>query len=166
MKDIYKNPTLYYILVPAIIAMWPLLIWGVYLPGANNSLNKELKDYKDAGVLMEEILRLDPDRLALIDVKLDTEEFDYARAVQQVATVCGIPSANYKLSSGIIITTSGKRSQSANVALKEVGMEKFARFLSTIQLRWENLQCDRVKLTKKKGLPDAWDADLVFKYFY
>ncbi len=166
MKDIYKNPALYYILVPAIVALWPLLIWGVFLPGANRSLNKELEDYKDAKSIMEEILRLDPDRLELVESKVDAEEFDYARSVQQVATVCGIPSANYKLSSGIIITSEGQKSQNANVALREVDLERFAKFLSTIQLRWVSLQCNRLKLTKKKGLPDAWDADLEFKYYY
>ena len=64
------------------------------------------------------------------------------------------------------MVTSGKKSQTANVALKEVGLEKFAKFLSTIQLRWESLQCERIKLTKKKGLPDTWDIDLVLKYYY
>ena len=166
MKDIYKNPTFYYITIPIIVALWPLIIWGVSLPGANRSLDKELKDYEKAGALMEEILKLDPDRLALADVRVDAEEFDYARAIQQVATICRIPSANYKLSSGIIMVTSGKKSQTANVALKEVGLEKFAKFLSTIQLRWESLQCERIKLTKKKGLPDTWDIDLVLKYYY
>jgi len=166
MKDIYKNPTFYYITIPIIVALWPLIIWGVSLPGANQSLDKELEDYEEAGALMEKILKLDPDRLALADVRVNAEEFDYARAIQQVATICRIPSANYKLSSSIIMVTSGKKSQNANVALKDVDLEKFARFLSTIQLRWENLQCERIKLTKKKGLPDTWDIDLVLKYYY
>jgi hypothetical protein len=52
------------------------------------------------------------------------------------------------------------------VVLKEVDITKFAKFLSTIQLRWANLQCVKVKLTKKKGLRDTWDVDLDFKYFY
>lgn len=166
MKDIYKNPTLYYVIVPTIVALWPLIIWGVSLPSANRSLDKELKDYEDGRVLMEEILKLDPDRLALADVRVDAEEFEYARAIQQIATICRIPSANYKLSSGIIMVTSGQKSQTANVALKEVDLEKFAKFLSMIQLRWESLKCERIKLTKKKGLPDTWDVDLVFKYYY
>ena len=32
MKDVYKNPILYYILVPVVVALWPLLVWSVYLP--------------------------------------------------------------------------------------------------------------------------------------
>jgi len=166
MKDIYRNPTLYYILVPAIFALWPLLIWGVSLPKANRSLDKELKDYKDAGVIIDEILKLDPDRLELVDPKIDADEFDYARAVQQAANLCGIPSANYKLSSGIVLTSDKQKSQSANIALRQVDLEKFAKFISTIQLRWANLRCNSLKLTKKKGLPDAWDVDIEFKYYY
>ncbi len=34
IKEIYKNPMFYYILVPALAAFWPVIIWGVYLPGA------------------------------------------------------------------------------------------------------------------------------------
>ena len=86
MKDIYKNPTFYYIVVPIIVALWPLIIWGVSLPDANQSLDKELKDYEKAGALMAEILKLDPDRLALADVRVDAEEFDYARAIQQITS--------------------------------------------------------------------------------
>jgi len=166
MKDIYKNPTLYYIIVPAIIALWPLLIWGVSIPRANSSLNEELKNYITANDIMEEILRIDPERVALANSKMDADEFDYARAIQQAANLCGIPSTSYKLSSGIIITSDRQKSQSANVVLKQVDMGKFSEFLSSIQLRWENLQCNRIKLTKKKGLPDAWDVDLEFRYYY
>lgn len=166
IKDIYKNPTSYYILIPAVVALWPLLIWGASLPAANDRLDKELNDYKKAKAIMEEILELDPDRLQLADSKANIDEFDYARAVQQVANLCSITSANYRLNSGILITSGGQKSQSANIALKQVDIEKVAKFLSTIQLRWANLQCNRIKLTKKKGLPDAWDADLEFKYYY
>ena len=65
------------------------------------------------------------------------------------------------------MTADGKpKSQSANVTLKQVDLAKFAGFLSTIQLRWSNLQCSKLKLTTKKGLTDTWDIDLEFKYYY
>ena len=116
---------------------------------------------------MGEILALDPDRLEFADSQNAAAEFDYASAIEKIANLCGIPPTNYKLSSGIIITSSsGQKSQSAKVGLKQVDITKFAKFLSTIQLRWANLQCIQVKLTKKKGLPDTWDVDLEFKYYY
>lgn len=166
MKDIYKNPTLYYILVPAIVALWPLLVWGIYLPGAENDYKDERAQYKKAEQIMMEILKSDPDRLKLADSNNDANEFDYASAVERVASLCGIPSTDYKLSSGIMITSREQKSQSANVVLKDVDVARFARFLSKIQLRWAKLQCNRVKLTKKKGLRDKWDVDLEFKYYY
>lgn len=168
MKEIYKNPTLYYILVPVIVALWPLLIWGVYLPAAADNWQVERTQYNEAQSIMADILALDPDRLEFADSNNATAEFDYAIAVEKVASLCKIPSTNYKLSSRPIINPGGQKSQSqsAKVGLKQVDITRFAKFLSTIQLRWANLQCTRVKLTKKKGLPDTWDVDLDFKYYY
>jgi hypothetical protein len=52
--------------------------------------------------------------------------------------------------------------------MRQVDIAKFAKFLSMIQLRWGNLQCERVKLTKKEGLTDkdVWDVDMEFKYYF
>jgi hypothetical protein len=166
MKEIYKNPALYYILVPIIVALWPLLIWGVYLPSARRSWQVEKSQYDQAQGIIKEILAIDPDRLNFADSQNTAAEFDYASALEKTAGLCGIPPTSYKLNSGIIITSSGQKSQSAKVSLKQVDITKFAKFLSTIQLRWANLQTVQVKLTKKKGLPDAWDVDIEFKYYY
>ena len=167
MKDIYKNPTLYYILVPIMVALWPLLVWGVYLPNAKSSLKDEKAEYGEAQTKMLEILLLDPDRLEFSDTNRAPAEFAYVSAVAKVAGSCGIPSANYKVSSGPVITRQGKKSQTATVSLKDVDIVKFAKFLSTIQRRWADLQCEKLKkLKKKEGFPDRWDVDLEFKYNY
>jgi len=166
MKDIYKNPTLYYVLVPVAAALWPLLVWGVYLPGAKHKWQAEEKQYNKAQDVIAEILAIDPDRLDFADSQDTSAEFDYANAVEKVADLCGIPSTSYKLSSGIILTSGGQKSQSADVSLKQVKITKFAEFLSTLQLRWAGLQCSGVKLTKIKGMPDSWNVDLDFKYYY
>lgn len=166
MKDIYKEPVLYYILVPIALILWPLFVWGIYLPDAERSWKGEKAQYEKAQKTMEEILILDPDRLTFADTKADAAKFDYADAVDRIARLCKIPSTKYKLSSGIIITSGGQKSRSAKVVLKQVGITKFAEFLSKIQLRWANLQCTKLKLTRAKGLPDTWNADLEFKYYY
>jgi hypothetical protein len=166
MKDIFRNPIFYYILVPIVVILWPLLVWAVYLPGAERSWKQERDEYKKAQEKMMEILTLDPDRLAFVDPNNSPAEFSYANAVDRVATLCRIPAANYKLSSGIIITTGGQKSQSAKVTLKDVDIARFANFMSTVQLRWAKLQCTQVKLTKKKALRDMWDVDMDFKYYY
>ncbi len=60
MKDIYKNPITYYIAVPVIIAIWPLLLWAVYLPGVQKNWQIDKDQYTKARKIMENILRVDP----------------------------------------------------------------------------------------------------------
>ncbi len=166
MKDIYKNPILYYIIVPVIIGLWPLFVWAIYLPAAEKAVKEQQAQYKRAEATMMEILPLDPDRREFADSNNIDAEFTYAGAVDNVARSCGIPPSDYKLSSGTLQTASGQKSQSASVNLKQIDIKKFAEFLDKIQFRWANLQCNRVKLTKKPGLPDMWDVDIEFKYYY
>ncbi len=165
MKDIYKNPILYYILIPVIVGLWPLFVWAIYLPAAENNMKDQQAQSKKAEAIMMEILTLDPDR-AKADANDDPNGFTYDRAVGSVAGACGIPPSKYKLNPVMPMTTGGQKSQSAKVSLSQIDIVKFARFLSMIQLRWANLQCKRVKLTKKPGLPDMWDVDIEFKYYY
>ncbi len=166
MKDIYKNPMFYYILVPVIAALWPAVIWGLYLPNTRANFSEDNDQYQKAQPLIDELLVVDPERLNFSKEKGASVEFDYATAVQQAAEFCSIPAGSYKLSSGTIITSGGQKSQSANVMLKDVDITKAARFLATIQLRWSGLQATKITLRKQKGSPDSWDADFTFKYFY
>ncbi len=167
MKEIYKNPTLYYVLVPIMVALWPLLVWTVYIPEAEGKWEKERKQYNDAQKVMKSILTLDPGRLDFTDSKRGAAEFDYAVAVDKIASQHKISAANYKLgTANIIRSSSGQKTQTANVGMNQIDITRFARFLSTIQLHWANLQCERVTMTKQKGYPDAWKVDLKFKYYY
>jgi len=168
MKDIYKNPNLYYIGIPAIIALWPLLAWRVYLPAAVKSIDKERSDYVEAQVIMEEILGLVPERLEVADSNDRSSRFDYVDAFDPVVTLCEISSNGYKINIGMLIPKKRGRpeTQTARVALKDVEITKVAKFVSTVKVRWTNLQCEKITLTKKKGFPDRWDADVDFKYYY
>jgi len=166
MKDIYKNPILYYILVPSLAALWPLLVWAVYSPAAQDNLKEEMKQYEEAQAKIDTILDSDPTRLELADPNKTADRFDYDTAVSDVARRCKIPATNYTVSSKPVRTSSGKKSQSAKVVLKQVNIAVFADFLSKIQLRWASLECENVTLTKKKGLADMWKVDLDFKYYY
>ena len=167
MKDLYKNPILYYIIVPIIIGLWPLLVWAIYLPEAQKSVKEHIVQYEKAEPIMMDILTLDPGRLEFIDANDTAAEFTWS-AVDQVANRCKIPESKCELRSGMIISSKGQKNQSATVNLKQVGITEFADFLSTIQLRWVNLQCERVKLVKKQNMPDndLWDVDTNFKYYY
>ena len=166
MKDIYKNPIVYYIAVPIIAALWPLLVVGVYLPKSQKIWNKEKTQYQKAQKIIEDILTLDPERLEYLGGKKGESKFDYTSAVDSVASSYRISATNYKISSRPIITSSGHKNQSAKVVIKEIDIANFAKFLSTMQLRWANLQCVQLKLTKKKGQPDSWKVDVDFKYYF
>jgi len=167
MKDLYKNPILYYILVPIIAGLWPLLVWAIYLPDAQKSVKEHISQYKEAEPIMMEILTLDPDRLEFSDSNDPAPEFTWT-SVDQVANRCKIPESKCELRSGMPITSGGQKNQSATVNLRQVGIMEFAEFISMIQLRWVNLQCERVKLVKKQNMPDndLWDVDINFKYYY
>ncbi len=166
MKDIYKNPMLYYILVPCLAALWPLLVWAVYLPSAKGGYEQETAQYIEAQGKIATILGRDPTRLELADPNKTADKFDYATAVSDIARRCRIAATNYTVSSKPIRTSSGKKSQSATVILKQINIASFANFLFKIQLRWANLQCESVTLTQKKGLKDVWKVDLDFKYYF
>ena len=169
MKEIYRNPILYYILIPVTAALWPLLVWTMYLPDVEDNLQEEMKQYIAAEEVMGRILDIDPGRLDFAGSKRAAAEFDYAIAVDEIASQCKIPAVNYKLNAANVIKikkSGGQKSQIANVGLDHVDITKFANFLSTIQLRWANLQCEMVKLTKQKGAADEWKIDIKLKYYY
>ncbi|MBN1804901.1 MAG: hypothetical protein JW837_06595 [Sedimentisphaerales bacterium] len=166
MRDIFRKPIFYYILTPVMAGLWPLLVWAVYLPAAEDN-KKDLQDqFKKAEPIMMEILTLDPDRRDYTDSNDVDIEFTFDKVVARIASASKIPPSKYKLNSGMLTTSNNQKSQSATVSLKQIDIVKFAEFLSTIQLRWANLQCNRVKLSQKQGIPDMWDVDIEFKYYY
>ena len=168
MKDIYRNPILYYVAVPVLVGLWPLLVWAVYLPTAQDSVAEQIDQYSLAESTMLEILALDPDRAESVEPNEIDAEFTYGGAINRVAGLCNISAGNCDIRTGIIVTTREQKSQTANVDLKQVDIVKFTRFLSMIQLRWIDLQCESVKLTRKDNMPsnDTWDVDIKFKYYY
>lgn len=166
MKDKLKNPITYYVAVSLIVVLWPLLLWGVYVPKANQKLQQKIQDTQDGRLLMLEILTLDPERKDYAEKTRSGDEFDYAIVIQSAAESCGIPSAKYKLSSRPAAKKGETKTQAANVTLDQLSVLKISQFISKIQFRWHNLKCTRLKLTKLKGLDDSWKADLEFVYYY
>ncbi len=162
MKDMYKNPILYCIAVPVIVGLWPLLLWAIYLPNAQKNVEEQMAQYDEAEKIMMDIFDLDLGRLEVVDSNDTAVEFSYGNAVYMVARSCRIPPSKYNINSN----TRGQKSQSASIDLKEIDIKKFAEFLSLIQFRYANLQCERIKLTKKKNLPDndMWDVDIELEY--
>ena len=166
MRELYRNPMLYYVLVPILVIVWPLLVWGYYLPKGQATLQKDQQLFSEAQDLMVELLRKDPDRLKAAHESQKLGKFTYAEAVDRVANLCRIPSGSLNLSTGNIVSSGGKKTQQARVVLSDVSIVQTAKFLSTIQAMWITLTCDSVKLSKREGMPDQWNMDLNFKYDY
>jgi hypothetical protein len=166
MREIYRNPVLYYLLIPALVGMWPLLVWGVHLPEAQRSAETERNLYIKGQNHIIDILQLDPERLKFADVNEVSGEFSYVSAVERVANLCRIPAGGWKYNAGNVVTINSKRRQDAKVKITDVSIVQAARFLSTMQSMWVNLTCEKVKLTRHKGMADQWNVDYSFVYYY
>ena len=166
MKDIYKKPIFYYVLVPVLVGLWPFWLAALGLPGAKDSYKKEADQYDEAEKLIAQILDLDPQRLDYAKAKKTGDEFDYTTAIDQVTKFCRIAPTNYKLSSSPVRKMKGgQKSQDATMTIDTIDIERFARFLSVMHMRWSNLQCTNVTLMKIKGEKNAWKADVRFIYY-
>ena len=166
MRDIYKQPIFYYILVPTVIGLWLLWLATIGLPAVKDKFEREKDRYIKAEKLIAQILELDPQRLDYAKAKKSGSGFDYTTAIDQVTRLCKISPAGYKLSSSPVRKMKGgQKSQDATMAIDAIDVEKFARFLSLMHLRWQNLQCTNAAMTKQKGTKDVWKVDIRFKYY-
>jgi hypothetical protein len=166
MKDLHKNPTFYCVLFPALVALWPLLIWAVYLPNARKSWESDKQQYNDGQLAILSILELDPGRLELAGSGNQQAEFDFTPAISEVAGLSGISAADYDLNAKTPRPVKGRMTQTCDFTLKQVDIGTFAEFLSGLQLRWPTLEVDQATFTKKKGLPDTWKIVLQVKYAF
>ena len=148
------------------VGLWPLLVWAVYLPAAQENLKNEFKLCKDANDIMLQILTLDPQRLELVDPNDSNAEFSYYNEVNRFATLCGIPPSKCENHTQKVTNSGGQRNQTANVKFTDIDITTFTKFMSMIQARWPKLQCNMLKLTQKKGMPDVWTIDIEFRYFF
>ena len=48
MRDLYKNPIFYYVLVPILAGLWPLLVRGVLPPGMQGKTGIPMEAYWSA----------------------------------------------------------------------------------------------------------------------
>jgi hypothetical protein len=167
MKDIYKKPIFYYVLASVLAGLWPLWLFTLGMPGAKSGYKKEVEEYSEAQKLIGQILTdLDPQRLDYAKAKKDSGQFDFVTAIDQVTRYCKIAPTDYKLSSSPVRSMKGgQKSQDAAVAIDRIDIEKLARFLSIMRMRWVNLQCTNITLAKLKGERDTWKVDARFMYY-
>ncbi|RKY11807.1 MAG: hypothetical protein DRP65_03180 [Planctomycetota bacterium] len=166
MRDYFKNPNFYYVLIPIAAALLAVYAWSVSMPDAQSNWHKKQKQYEDSQGWITKILALAPERLEYQNQKGTSQDFDYAASVQEFAAACRIPPSDYSLQAGREAKRGGRRTKSANLQIKPIDVGKFADFLSRMLFRWPDLQCEQLKLTKQKGGPDIWKADIKFTYYY
>ena len=166
-KKLVHDPKLYYVLAPLVCAFWPISVGFFSLPAAQKTWQTEQDSFMQAEKIIMQIHDLDPERFVAVSNQTKTAAFNFPTAVEQVARSCNIPSAEYKLqSSAVQKTQGGQQTQDADVTLKQVDIATFSKFISTMQLRWADLQCTTLKLTKQKGTADSWKADMKFKFYF
>lgn len=165
MREVYRNPLLYYLLIPVLVGLWPLLVWGIYLPRSQDDLKTEGSLCLEGQTHVIEILRLDPGRLDPVKGPA-TMEFEFSSAGNQAANLCKIPSSSCIINAGSQSTSEGRKRQDGRIKLTGVSIIQAAKFLHSMQSTWVTLQCQDVKLQRKKGMPDQWDVDFRFVYYY
>ncbi len=167
MRNIYRNPMFYYIAVPLLISIWPLSIWLVYLPRAEARLESDKKAYDESRKVMDRILTLDSTRIELTQSNAAEDKFDYGTAVEMAAAKCSILPTNCKMNVRPPRAARDQKTQNAQVMLEGVDIASFAKFVTSLQVTWRSLQCDKIDLTKKKGaVANQWDIDVSLKYYY
>ena len=165
MKDYLKNANLYYAAVPVLVALWAFFTWTVSLPRADEEWAKLRKEYDNVQVQVAKILTIDPERLDYTTKEGKAIEFDYVSVIDKVAKEWGIPESAYNLQAKKAKKIRGQEAQSANISIKPVKIETITQFLSALLLRWPDLQCDLIKLTKLNDGPDSWKADMKLTYY-
>ena len=166
MKEIYKNPLLYYVLVPVILAIWPLSVKFGYLPNTKAEYDQEKKQYQEGQEIMFEILDLNPERENSTTPRDKDNEFDFVKAVAQIASASGIDPRDYTSGSRAPITKNDRKTQTATVTIQKIDIEKFSKFITSLQKRWANLECESINISSIKGFKDTWKITLTLIYYY
>lgn len=167
IKEYLKNPIFYFIAVPAVLAIWVVLAMFVFYPSSIRNWEKQKQEYQQAQQLLKEILTIEPQRLTY-KAKKDgaAEGFDFTYVVNEFATTFSIPSSDFVLSTRGQTRRAGKLARSAVLSIKSIDIEKMAKFLSTMLVRWPDLQCEMLAIEKLPNAKNLWKVDMTLTYYY
>lgn len=167
MKDYFKNPNLYYIAIPAIAGVWALLAAFVFYPGAVNAWQDDAKsEYEKSQEYIEKILTIQPQRLQYKGPASTSGKFDFGEIINTLTQVFQISPSKYTLNVRSEVPKGGKRARTATMSIKEINIEKSARFVSAMLTGWPDLKCEVLGLEKAKTGKDNWNVDLTLTYYY
>lgn len=167
IKKQLKNPLFYYIAVPAAMGIWALTAGALFFPKAVGNWKDSEEEYKTAQELMAQIIAIEPQRLAYKAEKgAEIGVFDFTQVINEFATAFSIPSANFTLNTRGETRRAGKRARSAALSIKSIDVEKTAKFLSTMLIRWPDLQCEMMSIEKLPQGKNNWKVDMTLTYYY
>lgn len=165
-RDLFKRVDTYFWMLPAAAAVWALLAAFVFYPAGVQAWEDQQQEYKQAEDLIGQILDMEPQRLAYKEEKGQSGEFDFTGEVNRFAQVCGIAHGSYILQTRGEILREGKKSKSADVTIKSADIETSARFVSSLLIRWPDLQCEQLTLEKLSSGKNDWKVQLRFTYYF
>ena len=170
MNDKLKNPNLYYILLPVAAGIWAILAGLVFYPKSvaawDDPQNGAKAEYKQAQDLMQKIIAQKPEILHN-KLKADTKgEVDLGASIDTLAMLFDIPTSTYRHSVKKATKYGGKKTRTASMSIKEIGIEKAGRFVSAMLSLSPNLTCDIITIDKAKTGKDNWNVDLTMRYEY
>lgn len=167
IKKYIKNPLFYYIAIPAVMALWAFLAGIIFYPKAVTNWKDSEEEFKAAQELMKQIIAIEPQRLAYKAEKgTEVGVFDFTQVINEFATTFSIPTSDFTLNTRGETRRSGKRARSAVLSIKSVDIEKTSKFLSTMLIRWPDLQCEVMGIEKQAPGKDNWKVDMTLTYYY
>jgi len=167
IKVTLKNPNVYYIAAPIVAAVWALLAAVVYYPGAVKAYEQDMKpEYEKSQELIDQILTIQPQRLQYAIESSSDRPFDFGEVVTTLTGVFEIPTSRYTLNVRGEVNKGNKNARSATMEIKEIDVERLARFLATMLTAWPDLECEKLSLEKAKTGKDNWNVDMTLTYYY
>jgi hypothetical protein len=144
-----------------------VLAGGVFYPRSVKAWEEDVQpEYQQSQELMRRIIEIQPQRLHY-QIKQDQDgEVDFGDAVNTLGILFEIPPSKYTLSVRKPVSRGGKKSRTATMAIKEVGIVKSARFISAMLSLSPDLKCETISLDKAKTGKDNWNVDLTMTYQY
>ncbi|MBM4104063.1 MAG: hypothetical protein FJ263_08435 [Planctomycetes bacterium] len=167
IKDYLRSPLFYMVAVPVLAGAWMIYAWTLAYPSSVQKWNASKTEYDETQKTLEQILRIEPQRLTFQQEKSQATGFDYAIVIDQFTKQFGIASDNYTFNVRDTTKKAGKTVKSADLAIKTIDIENFCKFLSAILTRWPELECETLRLDRLPTGKNAWKVvNVHFIYYY
>jgi hypothetical protein len=167
MKEYLRNPLFYMIAVPCLAGLWMLYAWALAYPSSVRNWDNSKAEYEEAKKMIEQILKIEPQRLTFKQEKTQTTEFDYTNVIDQFTKQFGISPDNYTLNVRGATKRAGKVVKSADLSVKTIDIENFCKFLSAVLARWPELNCETLRLDRQPTGKNSWKVvNAHFTYSY